>query len=155
MFEDLIAGFYFILPLYLINMLLLFLGSKHIIDTPIISEKWLGKHRSWKGVLIMVTLSPILYYLTLGNAMLGLVMGFGMCFGNLSSSLIKRIVKLKEGNPLPILDQLDFVLGSAIFFFITYGYIFDNFIIICFLTMILHPLSNIIAYILKIKKVYW
>ncbi len=155
MFEDILSAFYFILPLYLINILLLLLGSKHLLDTPLISARWFGKHRSWKGVLLITSLSPVLFYLTLGDAYLGIVMGLGMVLGNLGSSFIKRILNLAEGTPLPILDQLDFVLGAALSFLLVYGRIFDYFLIICLLTLILHPLSNIIAYLLKIKRVWW
>jgi len=155
MFEEVVSAFYFILPLYLMNALILVLWRKKIITNFMINKEVFGIGRYWDGIFLIIFGVCLLYYIFFNSWQLGLVMGSGMAFGVLSSSFIKRRIGLKSGSPFPILDQLDFVLGSGLFYLLFFGTLYEGFFIICLLTLIFHPLSNLLAYKLGLKDVWW
>jgi len=85
----------------------------------------------------------------------GLLGGLGAVGGDIVASFFKRRFNLKRGAPAPLLDQWDFVIG---FFFLTSLLISVTWPIIIttlILTLIIHPLTNMVAYLLKIKAVWW
>ena len=84
----------------------------------------------------------------------GLVLGTGMFFGILLSSFTKRMLKKKSGEKF-IFDTIDFVLGAQIFYFIVFGKIFQELLLIIIITFFLHRLSNIVAFKLKLKEIPW
>ena len=76
--------------------------------------------------------------------------------GDILGSFIKRRMDLKAGHGVPIMDQYGFYVVALIFAYSLgdlpsiYGLIF-----ITILTGLLHPITNIIAHALKLKKVPW
>lgn len=87
----------------------------------------------------------------------GFILSTGAVFGDLLGSFIKRRLGLPPGSPAPILDQLDFLAGALIAAKIA-G--LDNLtstdiLVLVLLTLVLHPLTNLLAYMLHLKKVPW
>lgn len=89
------------------------------------------------------------------------LMALGALLGDSAESFIKRRINLKRGAMFPVADQLDFVVGAWILtyilasaWFIIY---FDMKIIVTVLiiTPLLHITTNIIGYLLKLKKEPW
>jgi len=89
------------------------------------------------------------------------LMALGALLGDSAESFIKRRLNLKRGAMFPVADQLDFVVGAWILtyilasaWFIIY---FDMRIIVTILiiTPMLHITTNIIGYLLKLKKEPW
>jgi len=89
------------------------------------------------------------------------LMALGALLGDSAESFIKRRINLKRGAMFPVADQLDFVVGAWILtyilasaWFIIY---FDMRIIVTVLiiTPLLHITTNIIGYLLKLKKEPW
>ena len=89
------------------------------------------------------------------------LMALGALLGDSAESFVKRRINLKRGAMFPVADQLDFVLGAWILtyilasaWFITH---FDIRIIVTVLiiTPMLHISTNIIGYLLKLKKEPW
>ena len=81
--------------------------------------------------------------------------GFGTGLGDLVKSFFKRRIGIKPGGVWPVFDQVDYILG---FLVLTYWVVFPGWEVIAIalvLTLILHPLTNLIAYVFKIKKVWW
>ncbi len=82
----------------------------------------------------------------------GLVLSTGAMLGDLAGSFIKRRLKLAPGQPLPILDQLDFLAGSlalAALFGYTVG--LAELSALLLLTPPIHLATNTAAYILGLK----
>ncbi|WP_297979217.1 CDP-2,3-bis-(O-geranylgeranyl)-sn-glycerol synthase [uncultured Methanobrevibacter sp.] len=118
----------------------------------------LGLIGSFYGDLSVLTGGIInihVYESVLGGLVLGFLMAFGALFGDAVGSFLKRRMGLKSGEPAPIMDQLDFVIGALILSFIFVQISWHFFIIICILTIILHIGSNSIAYLLGIKDVWY
>jgi CDP-2,3-bis-(O-geranylgeranyl)-sn-glycerol synthase len=129
-----------------------------------INKKLFGKNKTYKGFLLGIISAIIIVYLQkllnlnfslieyTNPLLLGFLLGFGALFGDLVESFFKRRLKIKEGTPWIIFDQLDWIIGSIIFI---------NFYIKTSLTIIitsivlfglLHPVINYLGYLLKLKK---
>lgn len=80
----------------------------------------------------------------------------GGLIGDTVGAFIKRRLRMVEGSPAPILDQLDFVLGATLLLTVMGVNVeFKVFIIAVISSLVLHVLTNRIAYILKLKNVPW
>nr|WP_268989132.1 CDP-2,3-bis-(O-geranylgeranyl)-sn-glycerol synthase [Methanosarcina barkeri] len=90
-----------------------------------------------------------------------LALACGSLFGDMFKSFFKRRMGMKRGAPLPLVDQLDFVIGAWVFVYLTAPEWFvSNFtpsimIIILIATPLLHLTTNIIGYVTGIKKEPW
>lgn len=135
-------------------------GGRLFID----NKRILGDGKTWEGLLIGVIggffaslaiavffreewLLPILY--------LASIMGLA---GDICESFIKRRLGIKRGEPLPVLDQLDFAIAATIFYAIT-GIMSCNhlpFILYSYIIISgLHITTNTIAYKLGLKDKPW
>jgi CDP-2,3-bis-(O-geranylgeranyl)-sn-glycerol synthase len=86
----------------------------------------------------------------------GLLIGLGAILGDLVKSFFKRRFRIKSGKPWIPFDQIDFVVGAWVAIVFIYPNInWNYFYIALILTPLLHLLANIIAYKLKLKKVWW
>ncbi len=85
----------------------------------------------------------------------GFLLSFGALIGDLIGSFIKRRLNLQRGQPAPVLDQLDFILGALIFSFIEFIPPLEIIVIILVLTPLIHLTANIIGYKLKLKREPW
>lgn len=118
----------------------------------------LGIIGSFYGDLNVLTSGVIalpVYGSIIGGLTLGFLMAFGALLGDLVGSFIKRRMGLQSGEPAPIMDQLDFVAGALILSLLVVKISWEFFIIIAVLTLILHLGSNMIAYLLGIKDVWY
>lgn len=89
------------------------------------------------------------------------IFGIGALAGDSIKSFFKRRLKIKPGRPFVPFDQIDFVLGVYVFFWIfsfcpsisvvQWPILITLLIVIPFL----HFLSNVIGYLIGIKKVWW
>lgn len=108
-------------------------------------------------------LSPIFNeYATTQNLVLPLMtpfiafmISFGALFGDLISSFIKRRFKLKRGAEVPLLDQLNFVVGAIAFSFLFTRITIWMVLIMIVITPLIHRFASIIGYALKFKRVPW
>lgn len=158
---------YFMLPAYIANLSGLVFGGGKALDSGKITydgRRIIGDGVTWKGAIVGTILGSvigILQGLQSGNILYGLVLGFllgfGAMLGDAIGSFIKRRLKVKRGRPVPILDQLDFVVVAILLSTLvtSYGITGFNFIYICIITVVLHLGANIIAYIFEIKDVWY
>lgn len=88
-----------------------------------------------------------------------LLFSFGSLVGDIFGSFIKRRIGIERGGKAPILDQIDFLIFSFLFAYPhrVFKELFGiEIIVLAFLiTPILHRLTNLIAYLLKLKDVPW
>ena len=98
---------------------------------------------------------------TTGSVIVILALSCGSLFGDMFMSFFKRRLGLKRGAPLPVIDQLDFVLGAWLFtylispewFIATFS--FRIVVTVLIVTPILHLVTNIIGYFIGVKKEPW
>ena len=87
--------------------------------------------------------------------LLGLVLGSGAVIGDACGSFIKRRFKVERGRPVPLMDQLDFVVGALVFASLVVMIPLSLIIIIVVISVFLHLGTNIIAYLLGLKNVWY
>ncbi|MGZ4927319.1 MAG: CDP-2,3-bis-(O-geranylgeranyl)-sn-glycerol synthase [Halobacteriota archaeon] len=88
-------------------------------------------------------------------------LSLGAMLGDLAMSFLKRRLGLDRGRPLPVADQLDFVVGAWVLTYIFFSNWFvQNFtpsiiVVVLILSPLLHVVVNIIAFKLGKKKEPW
>jgi CDP-2,3-bis-(O-geranylgeranyl)-sn-glycerol synthase len=101
------------------------------------------------------TLSDVPLTLVRMSPLLGFLLGFGAMAGDSAGSFIKRRLKLKRGEPAPLLDQLDFLLGAFAFALLVTPLKIEWVILLVVLTPVIHFIACVIGYLLKVKKEPW
>ncbi|HDM36342.1 MAG TPA: CDP-2,3-bis-(O-geranylgeranyl)-sn-glycerol synthase [Candidatus Syntrophoarchaeum butanivorans] len=162
-----------ILPAYVANSSAVLFGGGVPIDlrVKIRGKRILGDGKTYRG-LILGTCCGVLVGI-FQNQMAGLLGGvifppvvllslaFGALFGDITESLIKRRLGIKQGAPFFPFDQLDFIAGAFITLWLTSEEWFlthfslDVIITILIITPVLHLLTNRIGYIIGKKDVPW
>lgn len=122
----------------------------------------LGNGKTFEGVAIGLffgTYTGIIEALVFKNTFfirIGFIASVGALLGDVFGSFIKRRLGLKRGDPAPILDQLDFIYSATLFLYlIGVTVTLEKFIVIQLITLVLHIVTNRIAYVLKLKPVPW
>ncbi len=90
-----------------------------------------------------------------------LALACGSLFGDMFKSFFKRRMGMKRGASLPLVDQLDFVVGAWVFtYLIAPEWFVSNFTpwiagTVLLITPLIHLTTNIVGYIAGIKKEPW
>jgi CDP-2,3-bis-(O-geranylgeranyl)-sn-glycerol synthase len=104
---------------------------------------------------MFVTITPEMNYVLFMQLPVTILMSFGALVGDLVGSFIKRRVNVESGDPAPVMDQLGFIIMALLFA----APIFDpapSFVVILIITtFFVHWLSNILGYLLGLKKHPW
>jgi CDP-2,3-bis-(O-geranylgeranyl)-sn-glycerol synthase len=79
----------------------------------------------------------------------------GALLGDLAAAFLKRRLNIAPGGLLPIIDQVDFVVGALVFS-MPLGIIYwELAVVVLIITPPFHLLTNFCAYKLKLKKNPW
>lgn len=175
-------AFYLALPAYFANMapvIFAKLGLLKWLARPIDGGQKLGRDyifglgKTWRGIISAVILGIIIsglqawlfsfdFFRSVSVVdypriwpVFGFLAGLGAILGDLFKSFLKRRIGISSGGPWPIFDQLDFVVGFFVFVYLLVRPDWQIVLAVFVLTLVLHPLTNLIAYILRIKKVWW
>jgi len=158
----------FILPAYVANGAPVIFGRGN--PTPIdLNRKFrnrpiFGRHKTIRGLVGGIACGIFIGFIESqvpGFSFMfavGILQSLGTHFGDLLGSFIKRQRGMKEGQKAELFDQYLFLIFALLFclpialpeFPVIYGIIF-----IFIFTWIMHRLTNIGAYLLKIKDVPW
>ena len=120
-----------------------------------------GSHKTVRGLFAGIIAGGIVGLVEsvwLGDPILalgGLMIALGAVLGDLAGAFVKRRLKIDPGKPLPILDQLDFVLGVLSLGLIFIPLSFLSILIVVLITPPIHIGTNYGAYRLGIKKGHW
>jgi CDP-2,3-bis-(O-geranylgeranyl)-sn-glycerol synthase len=169
-----IKASWLMLPAYTANPTAVVFGGGKPID---FGKNWrdgrriLGDGKTFRGLfggiacgiiigLIQMQISP-LWYLGIFTFTSVITLSMGALLGDIVKSFFKRRLGLKRGAKFPLVDQLDFVVGAWILTYIfdpvwfTDNFTFWIIITVLILTPLLHRLTNILGYYLKLKKEPW
>ncbi len=172
-----INALWLMLPAYVPNSSAVLLSGKTPVDFGryfIDGRRIFGPGKTFRGI-IGGTLSGIavglLLQLIKGSTHIGVpsfepisvvvTLSLGAMLGDLVMSFFKRRLGLARGSPLPVADQLDFVVGAWVLTYIFFSdWFVRNFtpsiiVIILILSPLLHFVVNLIGYKLGKKKEPW
>ena len=156
----------FILPAYCANAtpviagggLPMDFGRKFVDGKPIF-----GKNKTFRGFLVGLIVgtgvglseSAVLslsYPLTFG-----LLLSLGALFGDLAGAFLKRRLGIPPGNLLPVIDQVDFIVGALVFSLLLFpsGLSWELALTVLIITPPIHLLTNFAAYKLGLKSNPW
>ena len=171
---EIFYALFFIFPAYVANAIPVILGGGRAIDAgrrlsngkPIF-----GSHKTIRGFVAGImagTLSSavengVLQFGGLGgltfpfnsSVCLGFAVSCGALLGDLVHSFFKRRIGVAEGSPLPVADQLDFVVGAILLSFLVSPPPPRTIIIIFVITLPVHLLANFLAHTVGLKKTPW
>jgi CDP-2,3-bis-(O-geranylgeranyl)-sn-glycerol synthase len=128
------------------------------LDKPIdANAKWggiriLGDHKTWRGLVLGTVVGTLVGALQ-GH---GLALAFALSFGALAGDAIKSLIKRRSGIPpgynLPVLDQIDYVLGASLGAALVARVPIELFVTAIVIFGIGSAITSFIGYKLHIKK---
>lgn len=130
-------------------------GKKFIDNRPI-----LGSHKTVKGFVAGLAIGTLVgigesYLFNDYSPLLGFVLSLGALVGDLAGAFLKRRLGLLPGASLPIIDQIDFVLGALLLSSAIYPVSPLMVLLIVLLTIPIHIFTNFLAYLTHAKKKPW
>ncbi len=185
MIETLLIALWLMLPAYLPNSSAALFGGGRPIDggrTLKDGRRILGDGKTFRGLISgtvcgmllgLLQMQYMVYHDTIfgvglpsfgempGALVVIFALSFGALLGDLSMSFVKRRLGLKRGSPLPVVDQLDFVLGAWVLTYILCptwflsNFTFNVAIAVIVVTPILHVSTNLLGFLTGIKKEPW
>jgi CDP-2,3-bis-(O-geranylgeranyl)-sn-glycerol synthase len=159
---------YYIFPAYCANGAPVLFGGGKTIDGGrkfFDGEPLFGSHKTYRGFIFGVIIGTFVGWvqevfapnvgLPKGNLFIGFALSLGALIGDLLGSFLKRRLKYKSGASFPISDQIDFVLIAFAFASMIRIPPVTYILIILILTIPIHLLVNVMAYLLRLKKNPW
>lgn len=174
MFKEILTLLWIVLPSYVANGTPV-IGAKvldktgfkrHPVDGGALfidGRRVFGDNKTWEGLAIGI-MSGVLVGIcqafvedSLVAIARGVVMSVGAMVGDLTGAFIKRRLGLKPGDPLPVLDQTLF-LFAALGMAHVLNLVSLNMLqlgLLTLMTLLLHIITNYLAYLLNLKEVPW
>jgi len=162
-YDELFHLAYFIIPAYVANGMPVLFGGGQPLDLGksfFDGERIFGINKTTRGfisgILLGSLVSLIMELILMGGLLvLGILAALGSLLGDLCGSFLKRRLGLKPGSPLPLIDQLDFVIGALVVTYPLYNFSIEMILLVLFMTPPIHITANAIAYALKLKDAFW
>lgn len=152
----------FIFPAYCANAIPVIAGGGYPID---FGKKFfdgkpiLGKNKTFRGFfsgLIVGTAVGLLESVFFNYPIsFGLLLSLGALFGDLAGAFLKRRLGMAPGDLLPIIDQIDFIVGAILFSLPLSILDLNLAITVLIITPPIHLLTNFAAYKLGLKSNPW
>jgi CDP-2,3-bis-(O-geranylgeranyl)-sn-glycerol synthase len=130
-----------------------------------------GKNKTWRGLVcgtIVGGITGYALYIFLAERLnlfdgdmlryivFGMLLGFGALVGDFVESVIKRKLGKRPGEPFPFWDGVDFVIGALLFGAVLFfPGSFAEIIFLLLFVPVLSLLTNMIAYALGLKDVWY
>lgn len=164
----LITTFIFFLPAGIANMMPVLVAKVPFLNVPMDfgysfrGKRIFGDHKTWRGFLFGIIGAVLATYLMWGVPfgtsyrdviMIGVALGVGALLGDAVKSFFKRQLNIKPGGSWVPFDQVDWILGALIaVHFLVQPQPKEVWITALLLFGLLHPVINILGYVLRIKK---
>jgi CDP-2,3-bis-(O-geranylgeranyl)-sn-glycerol synthase len=162
--SDLLIAVYVAIPTYVANSTPVILGGGSPVDRGrkfVDGRRIFGTNKTVRGFtfgLLLGSAAGLAEAILFRNYLLvpaGIIASLGALLGDLFGAFLKRRLDIPPGHPLPVVDQLDFILGALVLVSpllkITTGAVF----ILVIATVPIHLFSNAVAYMLRLKKRLW
>lgn len=148
---------YIFLPAYIANATPVVMGGGGPLDggrTWVDGQPILGDHKTVRGTISGIT-AGILIGLIQGSPVRGIFLAIGAIGGDLVVSFVKRRLKMKPGTLFPIADQMGFIVFAVALVSLAEPIPWERMVAIILATLPIHYLTNIMAWILRLKSDPW
>lgn len=158
-----VEAFKFIFPAYCANGAPVLAGGglpmdfgRNFVD----GKRVLGNNKTFKGFFFGLAIGVfvgLVEYLVFGEypLLFSFLSPLGALSGDLAGAFLKRRLGIAPGGLLPIIDQIDFVVG-AVLFSLPLGVVsWELAITVMLITPPIHLLTNFVAFKLKLKSNPW
>ncbi|MHA1616877.1 MAG: CDP-2,3-bis-(O-geranylgeranyl)-sn-glycerol synthase [Candidatus Njordarchaeales archaeon] len=153
----------YIFPAYVANAAPVIFGGGAPLDLGkrfIDGKRIFGDHKTIRGlvsgiicgILAGILLSPFTSLSLMEDVRRAILLSIGAHLGDLLGSFIKRRISIPPGGSLPVMDQIGFLIFSLAITLPFYPLPLPCILFLVLVTLILHPLTNILAYLLKLKE---
>ena len=167
---EIAAALWFIFPAYCANAAPVIFGGGKPMDFGkkfLDGKPFLGSHKTFRGFLAGIIIGTLVgvvqtiifeqFLVQYGSQfhysiLLGFVMSLGALTGDIIESFIKRRLNRSPGSPLPVADQIDFILGAFLFSIPFSPPSLLAALIILLVTIPIHLLTNLGAALLNMKN---
>jgi CDP-2,3-bis-(O-geranylgeranyl)-sn-glycerol synthase len=152
----------FIGPAYFANAAPLVFGGGSALDrgrTLADGQPIFGSHKTVRGVVAGIVVGTLVglaeSFIDPHLVFAGFMISLGAVLGDLFGAFVKRRLKVVPGRSFPILDQLDFILGSVLLGYPFFQVGLISILLVVVVTPPIHLATNYGAYRLGIKKTRW
>jgi CDP-2,3-bis-(O-geranylgeranyl)-sn-glycerol synthase len=135
-------------------------------------KRLLGSNKTLRGFIFGILASIVIVYLqiflyenfqsvremirldysSINPVLFGALSGFGALFGDSIKSFFKRQVGVPPGHSWVPFDQIDYILGGMLFTSFYIQLTTSEYLLLFVMFFILHPLTTLLGYLLKLKK---
>lgn len=153
----------YILPAYTSNAVPVIFGGGKPLDFGKVFKDGrpvLGAHKTFRGFFTGLMLGTLVgfgesFIFKNFNPILGFTLSLGAVIGDVVGAFFKRRLGLKPGALLPVVDQVDFVVGAILFSLPVTTPQLNVILMIFVLTIPIHLLTNLFAFLLHLKEKPW
>jgi CDP-2,3-bis-(O-geranylgeranyl)-sn-glycerol synthase len=152
----------FIFPAYCANAIPVITGGGYPVDFGknfFDGKPLFGKNKTLLGFfygLVVGTVVGLVESIVFGYPLFfGLVLSLGALLGDLTGAFVKRRLGLAPGALLPVIDQVDFIVGAIVFSFLIMTLSWELILVVLIITPPIHLLTNFAAYKLGFKSNPW
>jgi CDP-2,3-bis-(O-geranylgeranyl)-sn-glycerol synthase len=153
----------FIFPAYCANAIPVIAGGGHPID---FGKKFFdgkpifGTNKTIRGFfsgLVVGTAVGLVEsaFFTEYPILFGFLLSLGALLGDLAGAFVKRRLGLAPGDLLPVIDQVDFIVGAILFSVFIFPFSLELIITVLIITPPIHILTNFVAYKIGLKNRPW
>lgn len=158
-----VTALYLIVPAYCTNGAPILFGGGPPIDfgkSLYDGQRIFGDNKTIRGFLGGLAIGAIIgaagFYLFSKDVLLiSILASLGAMLGDLAGAFLKRRLKIRPGGSLPIVDQLDFVLGALLLVYPFHQITVGAVLIMLIVTPPIHLLTNVGAHSIGLKSAYW
>jgi CDP-2,3-bis-(O-geranylgeranyl)-sn-glycerol synthase len=154
----------FIFPAYCANAVPVIAGGGLPIDLGnnfLDGKPIFGMNKTFRGFLVGLAVGTavgLVESIAFGYRLeFGLLLSLGALFGDLAGAFVKRRFSIRPGDMLPVVDQVDFIIGAIVFSLplsLQFGS-WQLFAAVLVITPPIHLLTNFAAYKLGLKNNPW
>jgi CDP-2,3-bis-(O-geranylgeranyl)-sn-glycerol synthase len=152
----------FIFPAYCANAAPVIAGGGQPMDFEknfIDGKRVFGKNKTFRGfffgLAVGVAVGMVEWMLFDYPFLFSMLSPLGALCGDLAGAFVKRRLGIAPGGLLPVIDQIDFVVGALLFSLPLAMLYWELAVAVIIITPPIHLLTNFVAYKLKLKKNPW
>lgn len=152
----------FIFPAYCANGAPVLAGGGLAMDfgkNCIDGKRVFGKNKTFRGFFFGLAIGLAVGIAEIGlfgyPILFGVVSPLGALLGDLTGAFLKRRLNIAPGGLLPVIDQIDFVVGAVVFSYPLGIVSWELAVAVLIITPPIHLLTNYLAYRLKLKSNPW